>query len=699
MHANETHIQRILDGVQQYVVPLFQRPYSWEPRQWQALWDDLNELCKDEGSRNHFIGSIVTMPERSVPEGVSKFVLIDGQQRITTLLVLLAAIRDRARHQQSKLADKIDDLLLKNRYQDDLDIYKLLPTQTDRAEFRALMDGGKTPQDGQVVRAYAFFEKRLRDRAEVYLERLHDVIRNRIVLVSIVLSKDDNPYLIFESLNAKGQPLTQADLIRNFLFMHIHRDQQEEIYKTTWMPMQMRLATNLTEFIRHHLMRDGKRIRQTDIYCELKERFGDKEMGEIVAYLRGLSGSSLHYAKLLDPVLEPCEQIADRLIRLNRFEATTTYPFLLSVYQDHEAGTVSESEFSEILDVLECFLIRRFVCNIPTNILTRIFIQLYAQAKEIGPLAEGVKAVLKDKGFPRDREFREQFVSFKLYGGGDRIPKTKLILERLEQSFGHKEVADLAMLNIEHVMPQTLTEWWKQALGDDWEGVYENWIDTVGNLTLTGYNPELSNADFPAKKSILQRSHIELSRHFADMDGWGGDAILQRGEALADRALFIWPDFARRDSSGDTPEWHGEQEQEGVQHLIETILEDLGHNSIRVGHSRFLIHRTGDGKVVNIKYSKRHSKYYWYGIHASLWTELTNCGATHVVFIANGLGYMTVPITVVAHYLAAARVSRASDGTVRHYHLTISPEPELELFISGEAIRVPLKPYFKAFDE
>src|SRR6516165_5846097 len=140
MHAGETKIQAIIDGQRQYVVPLFQRPYSWETTPWSTLWQDLAELCEEENPRNHFIGSIVTMPSRSVPEGVTKYIMIDGQQRLTTLLVLLAVIRDKARKQPGNLADKVEDLLLRNRHQDGNDIYKLLPTQTDRDGFFAIMD-------------------------------------------------------------------------------------------------------------------------------------------------------------------------------------------------------------------------------------------------------------------------------------------------------------------------------------------------------------------------------------------------------------------------------------------------------------------------------------------------------------------------------------------------------------------------------
>ena len=247
MHAGETKIQTIIDNQRQYVIPLFQRPYSWEATQWAALWHDLSELCEDEHPRNHFIGSIVTMPSKSVPEGVTKYILIDGQQRLTTLLILLALIRDKARNQPGNLADKIDDLLLKNRHQEGSDVYKLLPTQADRPAFSAVMDAVPLSKGVPLTNAYEFFERRLRLSPEVGLEKLYNVVRNHLLLVSIVLDKDDNPYLIFESLNAKGRPLTQADLIRNFFFMRIDSKLQEKVYAEHWKPMQDRLGERLTE--------------------------------------------------------------------------------------------------------------------------------------------------------------------------------------------------------------------------------------------------------------------------------------------------------------------------------------------------------------------------------------------------------------------------------------------------------------------
>jgi len=206
--------------------------------------------------------------------------------------------------------------------------------------------------------------------------------------------------------------------------------------------MQERLGDDLTEFIRHFLMRDGKLVKQSDIYFTLKESIEDRSESEIVSVLEELWTYSKYYSKLLDPTGETCTRIAARMSRLNRFEATTAYPFLLKVYHDNATGKLLEDDFIGLLDLLETFLIRRFVCGVPTHGLNRILAGHYAQAVKSGSLVDGVKQALKDRAFPRDKEFRERFVTCKLYGDGERRQKAKLILERLEMSFDHKEAVD-----------------------------------------------------------------------------------------------------------------------------------------------------------------------------------------------------------------------------------------------------------------
>jgi uncharacterized protein with ParB-like and HNH nuclease domain len=376
MQANQTDIQKILGGVAQYVVPLFQRPYSWETRQWSILWEDLQDLCEEDRPRSHFIGSIVTMLARSKPEGVTKYTLIDGQQRITTLLLILAAMRDKARKKGDKIADKIDGQMLKNQHEEGLDVFKLLPANADRSTFCALMDGSPVSTDCQLVKGFEFFVKKLRLNNDLDLEKLYTIVGKSLVLVSIVLDVNaDNPFLIFESLNAKGRALSQADLIRNFLFMRIHLNRQEDVFEKHWRPMQQELGDDLTEFIRHYLMREGRVIKQGDVYLTLKESVESQgDVNDDIAYLAELARFATYYSKLLDPTTETRNALAVRLSRLNRIEATTAYPFLLNVYDDLVMNRLSEGDFAAILDTLETFLIRRFVCGLPTNSLSKIFV-------------------------------------------------------------------------------------------------------------------------------------------------------------------------------------------------------------------------------------------------------------------------------------------------------------------------------------
>lgn len=271
MKASETKLQPIIEGTKQYVVPLFQRSYSWTKKEWEILWNDIVELCEANDSRSHFIGSIVTMPTISVPEGVAKYLLIDGQQRLTTIFILLALLRDKAKQsEQPELSEEIHNTLLVNQYKKDSDYYKFQPTQIDRNSLRGIIASDISISNGQVLEAYQFFEKKFR-QTDIDIQSLKKAITNNLSIVSIVLDPDDNPHLVFESLNAKGRPLTQADLIRNYFFMRIHVNEQEDIYLRYWKPMQESLGDYLTEFIRHYLMRDGKMVKQTDVYFSLKD--------------------------------------------------------------------------------------------------------------------------------------------------------------------------------------------------------------------------------------------------------------------------------------------------------------------------------------------------------------------------------------------------------------------------------------------
>lgn len=538
MKASETKFQPIIEGTKQYVVPLFQRSYSWDKKEWGMLWDDVFELCQNEELKNHFIGSIVTMPTASVPEGVSKYLLIDGQQRLTTIFILLALLRDKANEQgNSELADEIQQTMLVNPFKKGNDNYKLLPTQVDRSAFQALIQNKPFTEDSQIFRCYKHFEKKV-DQVDIII--LNKVLTSRFSVVSIVLDYDDNPHLVFESLNAKGRQLTQADLIRNYFFMRIHVDDQEDMYSKYWQPMQNGLGDDLTECIRHYMMRGGSIVKQGEVYFTLKDRVATKDALKSLSEIALFAG---YYQKLIDPLTETDTRLRKALFRLNRLEVTTTYPFLLNCYHDYTLGHLSANDFLEVLRIIENFVVRRYVCNVPTSHYNKMFPFLYSWAKDQANFIDGVRAELQRREYPKDSLFRSRLIEAKLYGPGEKSIKTKLILETLEEHYNHKESPSFDSLTIEHVLPQTMTEWWKQHLGEEWQADHELYVHTLGNLTLTGYNSEMSNETFFKKQQQLISSHLEINKHFHSLSKWDREEIEKRSKRMADIALMFWPYF------------------------------------------------------------------------------------------------------------------------------------------------------------
>ncbi|HEY4119765.1 MAG TPA: DUF4268 domain-containing protein [Byssovorax sp.] len=553
MDAAECKIQKVLEGNKQFLVPHFQRPYSWGPREWEALYRDLLEVLEDPDSKPHFLGPIVSAPARTVPEGVEKRLLIDGQQRLTTLVVILSLIRDLAAAEgKNGVAERIRDLIT-NRHDDGADHFKLLPTQAESEEesdrealvhlITATEKPGWTTRSG-IGAAAEWFGKKFRRNDAPGVDALFRTVTSKLTLVSIILDEKDNPHRIFESLNGKGRPLSQADLIRNYFFMRLPEREHERAYIDDWRPMQRRLGEEeLTLFVRHYLTRFVGVVRETDVYAALKARV-DALGGDPRVQLRALARSAVQYEMLLRPERAPVALRA-RLERLRRLEVTVAYPFILGVLDDLVEGRRTEHEVCEVLDALENFVLRRFVCGVASHGLNKILAPLYDQANREGDFLAAVRRLLgsNPRSYPRDDDFRARLYSARLYGAGERREKTKLLLERLNAATPHKEAVDLTATTIEHVMPQTITDAWKQELGADWEEVHDEYLHTLGNLTLTAYNAELGNLPYAEKKTRFAASHVDLNRHFAATQNWNAEALEARAEALAGLALATWPYF------------------------------------------------------------------------------------------------------------------------------------------------------------
>ena len=548
MKAQETALNVLLEGQKQFIVPLFQRTYTWKEENWTTLWNDLIETYESGPGAQHFLGSIVTKALPGDPVAVAPFLVVDGQQRLATLTILLAALRDTARESDATLADKLNDLYLKNRYVSGLETYKVLPTQGDRSPYFAIIDPGSGDAGHSAIgAAYRFFRSKLSglegDGDAPSLQDLELTVLKGLEVVSITLGEDDNEYRIFESLNGTGQPLQQVDLLRNYLFMRIPLDRQEDVYTNVWLPMEQSFqGRQLEDFFRYEFMSGGDFVREGDVYKEWKKLLDKLSPGDLVDRLSAFAQRARLYRRIVAPQHEPSASLATAFARLNRWGGQTMYPFLLFAYDAHEADNLKTEDFAALVAMIESFLVRRLFAGVPTNALNRLFTRLRAQLPEGIPLLAATQAILSapSRRWPRDAEFVEGILRYPLYTDS-RPAQRKMILETLEADYGHKEAPPLEPLTIEHVMPQDLTEEWRADLGPDAEQIHTELLHVLGNLTLTGYNPELSNRPWAQKQGLLKQSNLGMNKEIAEELQWGRDEIADRARRLADRALRLWP--------------------------------------------------------------------------------------------------------------------------------------------------------------
>lgn len=535
---------KFLEGSKQFVVPLFQRTYSWGIKQIPVLWDDIQKTRDDEGV--HFFGSFVTEPLPSSASGVSKYIVIDGQQRLVTTFLFLAMLRNRIKEidPNSKKKDEIHNLYLINEYHQQ-DKYKIVPTQVDRQIFFNIIDDkADTSEPNLIYYTQNYFKKEFDKINNIEeLEKLKNTILNRFSAVDIRLEKGDNPYLIFESLNHKGATLTQVDLLRNYFFMRISLDKQDEVYKDLWLPMQQSLSERLDSFVRHYLALQGDIPNFENIYITLKEKADQTATNEakVIQLIKDLVKYGRYYEKLLHPEKEKMKDVSLRLIKLNRLDVTTSYPLLLNFYDDYSEERLTFEDFTKIIKIIETFIIRRAVCNVPTNVLNKYFPTIYNQLDKnnfVESLKQKLAEEIGQRRMPNSTEFKTALINNNLYG--DRI--LKYILEEIE-NFGNKEVVDFTNLQIEHIMPQKISAEWKKELGKDSELIHQKYVNTLGNLTLTAYNPEYSNRSFPEKKNMkkgFKESKLYINSDLVNFDKWGEIEIIKRAKKLAKIAINIW---------------------------------------------------------------------------------------------------------------------------------------------------------------
>ena len=560
MKAEDVRLTELLEGPKQFIVPVFQRDYSWGTKHCLQLWKDIVRVGSDANTKAHFVGSVVYVAAEESSAKITRWLLIDGQQRLTTVSLLLAALRNRLPAEEPASENPVDDNGLPTRLE--LEDYYLRNThgrgdrrhklqlrRADHETMAAIVDAKECP---------AGASERIRENLEFFDEQLNNVDLDivyrgikKLVAVDVCLTRgQDDPQMIFESLNSTGLDLTQADLIRNFVLMRQDEELQTRLYDDYWQPIEQafgaRYRTDFDKFVRDYLtlqLKPSKQLKADEIYQHFRTYFygveGSNPVEDTLAELKRFGTYYVAFSLVQEE--NPALRVAFRRLRLLVEVAS---PLVLKLYDCYSrAKTLPVKDFVTAVELLESYVFRRSACAMQTRSLAQIFASLAYRIKEDAPLVS-LKVALhlqgKKRRFPSDVEFREALETRDVYD----MRNCHYLLDRLENE--SKEKIDTERFTIEHVMPQneTLSAEWQAMLGEDWQNVQQLWLHHLGNITLTGYNAEYSDRSFADKKTIaggFNDSPLRLNRFIRKQDRWTATEMDERGRQLAKKAVTIWP--------------------------------------------------------------------------------------------------------------------------------------------------------------
>ena len=560
MIAKEGYIVRFLDGTdKKFIIPVYQRPYSWKKSNCELLIKDLLEVSKNE-YKSHFFGSIVYV-ENDIG-GCNEYIIIDGQQRITTVSLLLLAIRNYIIDKKLDIGintNKITTAYLTDEYANSTKKLKLKLVQGDDDAYDRLIEKTQPIANNNITVNYNYFYETLSTFNSADIKGLYDAIM-KLMIVNISLHPHigDDPQLIFESLNSTGLDLEEADKIRNYVLMKMTSTQQERIYKNYWEKLENKVSKeDINKFLRHYLaIKTRELANENKLYFSFKTYREKNSSLQIEEILNDILIYADFYNQIKNAKISDKSQYLNTIARINKLEVNTIIPLLFDLFYAKNHSFLTEYEMSECVNILESYIARRIICGLPTSALNKIFVSMGAEIqryidKNSATFLDALKySILSKTGksrFPNDHDFAEKFVIYELYNAK---PNTrKYFFERLENYNNKERIAveeqiDNTELTIEHVMPQKLTDEWKEILGDNWELTYSKYIDTVGNLTLTAYNSDYSNLLFIKKKTLPEKgfmySKLSLNNYIKSCTTWTEKQIIERAKKLYKWAEKIW---------------------------------------------------------------------------------------------------------------------------------------------------------------
>lgn len=559
MRAIEAKLLMFIHNNKQFQVPIYQRRYDWGEDECKKLWDAVLDAGADKSIPSYFLGSIVYIKEDNdhASSLIEKYYLIDGQQRLATVSLLLAALGEAIENEKTvEIGINKTDLqylyLFNRGVPDDNYRYKYLLTEPDKETLNRLLDDRTLPTNpsDRLLENYRFFKEKLQPQN---LEAVYKGI-GKLQIVDVLLERDkkDDPQLIFETINSTGTQLTEADLIRNYIFMGQTTDFQQTLCEEYWRPMEQQFgedyADPLCQFIRDYIMlKTQKEVPEDDVYEEFKRQVSNKDKDTLEEFVKEIHRYSEYYVRFVplkeeNRIKEKDPELRELFKGFNAFQVTTVFPLMLSLYVDYMGGLLQKTEFIEVLQLIENYIVRRVICvRSGTKHARKVFLSLISdigKSDYIENLKKAFAKLTSQARYYSDAEFKEDFCTSKIYSQRG----CHYLLHRLENYEHPKEPILLEDYTKERIMPNTMTEDWKEELGENWEGVHQKHLNTIGNLTLTGQNSKLSNRPFKEKKEILRDSPLSLNRDIAQIERWDETTMRNRANDLSEKALKIWPD-------------------------------------------------------------------------------------------------------------------------------------------------------------
>lgn len=557
MKAVEAPLLKFLRKSPQFVIPIYQRTYSWRRDECAQLWADVMRAGAENSVSAHFVGSVVYVEQGLYQvTSDSPLLVIDGQQRLTTVTLLLEAL---ARHLGDSepvdgfSARKIRNYYLLNPEESGEKAFKLLLTQTDKDSLTSLVQQRDLPAEHslRIAQNFAFFDEQVQKLQGDDLAALCRGL-SKLVIVDVSLSREqDNPQLIFESMNSTGRELSQADLIRNYVLMGLEPKLQTELYAQHWRPMELGFGQEgygsyFDAFMRHYLtVKTGDIPNVRAVYEAFKgyARREDVAAAGVAALVADVHTYATYFCAMALG-RETDKALGEAFADLRELKVDVAYPLLLELYHDYASAVLPHDDFVAALRLVESYVFRRAICAIPTNSLNTTFATFGKALKKDRYLESMLATFLllpSYRRFPGDEEFRRELVVRDLY----HFPRRSYWLRRLE-NHGRKERVIVDDYTIEHIMPQNdnLSAAWREELGDDWERIHAAKLHTLGNLTLTGYNSEYSDKPFADKRDMVpggfKASPLRLNEGLGQLERWDETAIDERASRLSQLAAAVW---------------------------------------------------------------------------------------------------------------------------------------------------------------